>query len=201
MTSQELDTGPGVKTETRMSDKYRALKDAIEAYRETDDLPPQDDVWRVLGNLLAADLRDRFQNRAGTAQPADTACIRRLVTGEDECPCSETRSWVDRELEQIGARDEPPHQPPHSDHATLWLDADSEPAVYSMHVYPGNVLNYTPSKTADPDQQRRNGWFDIINWAEHWGLEVDVAPVSWYNPFRTVNVLFYPPERHHQTDE
>lgn len=29
----------------------------------------------------------------------------------------------------------------------------------------------------------------------------DVALVSWYNPFRTVNVLFYPPERHRQTDE
>jgi len=163
--------------------------------------PRQDDLWRVLGNLLAADLHDRFQNRAGVDKPAATACIRRLITGEDSCRCSDTRSWVDREQEQIGACDEPPHQPPHSDHATLWLDDDGEPAVYSIHIYPGNVLNYTPSKTADPDQQQRNGWFDIVTWAEHWGLEVDVAPVSWYNPFRTVNILFYPPERYRQIDQ
>lgn len=187
----DRDPGPGVKIETKYSDEYRALEAAIKAYREADDLPPQDDLWRVLGNLLAADLRNRFQNRARVDQPADTACIRRLITGEDKCACAETRSWVDREQEEIGARDDPSHKPPHSDHPTLWLDEDGEPAVYSMHVYPGNVLNYLPSTTADPDQQRRNGWFDIINWAEHWGLEVDVDPVSWYNPFSTVNVVFY----------
>jgi hypothetical protein len=187
--------------ETRTSDEYHALNDAIEAFEGSDDLPPQDDLWRVLGNLLAVDLRDRFQNRASVDKPAETACIRRLITGEDNCPCSDTRSWVDREQEQIGARDEPPHQPPHADHTTLWLDEDSEPAVYSMHIYLGNILNYTPSKTADPDQQQRNGWFDIINWAEHWGLEVDVAPISWYNPFCTVDVLFFPPERYGRIDE
>jgi hypothetical protein len=65
-----------------------------------------------------------------------------------------------------------------------------------MHVYPGNILSYRPSKTADPDQQRRNGWIDIMNWAEHGGLEVDVAPISWFHPFTTVNVIIYPPERH-----
>lgn len=41
---------------------------------------------------------------------------------------------------------------------------DDELAVRSMHVCPSNILTYTPSKTADPDQQQRNGWFDIINW-------------------------------------
>ena len=136
-----------------------------------------------------------FQNRADVERPAETACIRRLITGDDDCFCSDARSWVDREREQIGARDEPPHQPPHADHATLWLDEDGEPAVYSMHIYLGNIPNYTPSKIAEADQQR-NGWFDIVTWAEHWGVEVDVATISWYNPFSTINVLLSPPERH-----
>ena len=109
-----------------------------------------------------------FQNRADVERPAETACIRRLITGDDDCFCSDARSWIDREREQIGARDEPPHQPPHADHATLWLDEDGEPAVYSMHIYLGNIPNYTPSKIAEADQQR-NGWFDIVTWAEHWG--------------------------------
>ena len=195
------DVGPELKLETRTSEEYRALEEALDAVEHDADLPPQDDRWRVLGSLLAAELRERFQNRTGIEQPAETACIRRLITGEDACPCSDTRSWAVREREQIGVHDEPPHQPPHADHATLWLDEDDEPAVYSMHVYPGNILNYTPSKTADPDQQQRNGWFDIVKWAEHWGLEVDIAPVSWYNPFRTINVLLSPPERSRQIDQ
>ncbi|GAB3327785.1 hypothetical protein GCM10027355_32280 [Haloplanus salinarum] len=202
--SKDSDTtgvGPELKVETRTSDEYRALEDALKTLQDGAELPPQDDPWRVLGSLLAPDLRDRFQNRAGVEQPADTACIRRLITGEEDCSCADTRSWVDREREQIGTRNDPPHQPPHADHAALWLDGDGEPAVYSMHIYPGNVLNYTPSTTADPDQHQRNGWFDIVNWAEHWGLEVDIAPISWYNPFRTVTVLFYPPERNHQSTE
>jgi hypothetical protein len=53
------------------------------------------------------------------------------------------------------------------------------------------------SKTAalDPEQRQRNGWFDIVQCAEHWGLEIAVMPVSWHNAFVTVNIVFYPPER------
>ena len=38
-----------------------------------------------------------------------------------------------------------------------------------MHIYLGNIPNYTPSKIAEADQQQRNGWLDIVTWAEYWG--------------------------------
>ena len=66
------------------------------------------------------------------------------MTGEDSCTCQQKRDWKQRELETIGARDDPPHAPPYRDHATLWLDESGDPAVYGMHVYPGNVEMVTP---------------------------------------------------------
>lgn len=129
------------------------------------------------------------------SEPTERPCIRRLITGE-ECNCHETRGWKERELEQIGTSDEPPHAPPYRDHATLWLNEDGEPALYGMHVYPGNVEVVTPSKTADSDQQRRNGWMGITRWAREWGLEVGFLSKSWYNIGSTVYVVFYPPERY-----
>lgn len=84
------DVGPGLKLETRTSEEYRAPEEALEALNDAD-LPPQDDRWRVLGNLLAVNLQERFQNRTGVEQPAATACIRRLITGDDECSCSPAR--------------------------------------------------------------------------------------------------------------
>lgn len=45
-----------------------------------------------------------------------------------------------------------------------------------MHLSPGNVELMTPSKAADPDLQRRNGWFNIHDWAAEWGLKVGILP-------------------------
>lgn len=188
--------GPGLTPETRASDEYHALKDAIEAYRTAPDISERDDIWRALGNITAPVLREQFKSAHGLDRPADKACIRRLITGEDECTCSETISWADIEKEKIGKRKEPPHSPPHHDHAELWLDTNGDPAIYSMHVYVGNVMSYLPSKTADPKGNRRNGWFDMVNWARHWGLEIYFSPSSWYYPFAMVNVRFYPPGRY-----
>jgi len=70
-----------------------------------------------------------------------------------------------------------------------------------MHVYPGNVEMVTPLKTADPEQQRRNGWIDICNWAAEWGLKVGFLAKSWYNLGSTVHVVFYPPERYRSDSE
>ncbi len=109
--------------------------------------------------------------------------------GEDECSCD--RSWIDRELETVGKDEKPPHQPPHSDHASLWLDEDGEPAIFSIHVYHPEIQSV--SKTADPEQSQRNGWFDIVECAKHWGLKIAVMPISWYNAFSTVTIVFYPP--------
>jgi hypothetical protein len=174
--------------------EYRQLREAVNGYlnHEPDD-PRYNDIWRALGAMLAEYQRDRFIDGWNLSEPAETACVRRLITGESECTCN--RSWADRERETIGERDDPPHKPPHGDHATLWLGDDDNPAVYSMHIYPGNILNHHPSKTADPDQQQRNGWFDIVEWCAEWGLEISISSMSWYHP-SAVQVVIYPPERH-----
>ena len=52
-----VDVEPGIKLETRTSAEYRSLEEALEALKDDVDLPPQDDLWRMLGNLLAAELR------------------------------------------------------------------------------------------------------------------------------------------------
>ncbi|RJX47487.1 hypothetical protein [Halonotius pteroides] len=175
--------------------EYRQLEEAVEAYLDHDaDDPRYDNIWRALGAILGGYQRDVFIDAFDLAEPADSACIRRLITGDGECSCS-VRSWKKREREKIGDLDEPPHSPPHSDHATLWLDENGNPAMYGMHLYMGNVEQVTPSKTADPDQRQRNGWFDIVNWAAEWGLEVSFMPKSWYHLGTTVHVVIYPPER------
>jgi hypothetical protein len=83
----------------------------------------------------------------------------------------------------------PPHAPPASDHASLWLD-DGEAALYSMHVYPWNI------ERLESEEPLHNLWFDVFEFASEWGLEVSVLPKSWYNLGSTVQVVFYPPERY-----
>jgi hypothetical protein len=74
-------------------------------------------------------------------------------------------------LEADDDPDGPPHAPPASDHATLWLD-DGEPALYSMHVYPGNI------ELIEAEEPPHNQWFDLFEFASTWGLEVSVLPKS-----------------------
>lgn len=170
------------------SPAYRAFVSTAQEYTN-DDQESGVGVRRAIADALENHLRERFKNAWKIDSTADTACFRCLITGENECNCD--RSWVDHELEIVGEGDEPPH----SDHASLWLDEDDEPAVYSMHV--SHPERQMVSKTAapDPEQRQRNGWFDIVDCAEHWGLEIAVMPVSWYNAFSTVNIVFYPPEQ------
>lgn len=61
-----------------------------------------------------------------------------------------------------------------------------------MHVH--HPEQQRVSQTADPEQRQRNGWVDIRHCAEHWGVESAVMPVSWYNAFSTINIVFYRPE-------
>lgn len=188
---------PGPSCPVPSWDEFDQLREAVLDYLDHEPSDPAwDDIWRALAAIMGEHQRDAFMQAFDLEAVAEKPCIRRLITGEDECTCHETRSWEERELETIGARDEPPHSPPHHDHATLWLDENDDPALYGMHVYPGGVEMVTPSKTADTDQQRRNGWFDIFNWASEWGLEVGILPKSWYSLGSTVHVVFYPPERY-----
>jgi hypothetical protein len=188
---------PGPNEPVPAWDEYDQLKEAIHDYLDHEpDNPQWNDIWRALAAIMGESQRDAFVDAFDLAQPAETPCIRRLITGEESCTCQQKRDWKQRELETIGARDDPPHAPPYRDHSTLWLDESGDPAVYGMHVYPGNVEMVTPSKTADPDQQQRNGWMDITRWAREWGLEVGFLAKSWYNLGSTVHVVFYPPERY-----
>ncbi|NGM71362.1 hypothetical protein G6M89_20580 [Natronolimnobius sp. AArcel1] len=172
--------------------EYSSFLREVREYADADH-EPGEGVCRAIADALEADLKKRFRAYWSVEEPADgPACIRRVITGDDECNCTSTRSWIDREHERIGARDKPPHKPPYSDHATLWLD-DGDPVLYSIHIYGPEVE--VVSKTAAPEgERRRNGWFDLISFAEHWGLEIGITPFSWYNAFSTINVVFYSPE-------
>lgn len=80
--------------------------------------------------MLGEYQRDAFVGAFDLDRPAETACIRRLITGEGTCP---------HVMKEAGGKDPPPYKPPAADHSTLWLDEDGEPAVFSMHVYLGNI--------------------------------------------------------------
>jgi hypothetical protein len=163
--------------------EYDQLKTALHEYldHEPDD-PAWDDIWRALAAILGEYQRDAFIQAFDLAEPAETACIRRLITGAEACPHGA--------LEADPDPDGPPHSSPADDHATLWLDEDGTPALYGMHVYPGNI------ERLDTPEPPYNQWFDLFEFAATWGLEVSVLPTSWYNLGSTVHVVFYPPERY-----
>jgi len=106
---------------------------------------------------------------------------RHRESSDNECPYNP----LEADTDPTG----PPHSPPASDHANLWLD-DGEPAVYSMHVYPGNI------EQPDDAEPPYNQWFDLFKFAAEWDLEVSVLGKSWYNLGSTVQIVFYPPERY-----
>jgi len=173
------------------SSEYSEFVQVVQEYAAADH-EPGESVTVALADALEDHLREKFKSYWGVEEEAPTACIRRVITGESECSCTSTRSWVDRERETVGDRDEPPHAPPHRDHATLWLD-EGEPVLYSMHIY--GPESQTVSRTAAPDDEGvRNGWFDILNFAREWGLQAAVTPFSWYYMSSTVNIVFYSPE-------
>jgi len=173
---------PGPNEPVPAWDEYKQLREVVNDYldHQPDD-PAWDDIWRALGAIMGEYQRDAFVEAFDIDEPAETACIRRLITGEAECP----HSPLEADSDPSG----PPHKPPASDHATLWLD-DGEPAVYSIHVYPGNI------ERLDAEDPPYNLWFDVFEFAAEWGLEVSILPKSWYNLGSTVHIVFYPPERY-----
>jgi hypothetical protein len=173
---------PGPSEPIQSWDEYNQLREAIHEYLDHDpDDPAWQDIWRAIGAILGEYQRDAFVQAFDLDEPAEKACIRRLITGDDTCTHSPLKADSDP--------DGPPHKPPASDHATLWLDEDGEPALYGMHVYPGNI------ERLDAKEPPHNLWFDVFAFAQQWGLEVSVLPKSWYSIGSTVHVVFYPPER------
>jgi len=182
MTDRDAPT-PGPNAPVPAWPEYDQLRDALQAYLDHEPPKPQyADVWRAIAAILGEYQRDAFVDAFDLDQPAAKPCIRRLITGDAECPHSP--------LEADSDPQGPPHKPPASDHATLWLDEDGEPALYGMHVYPGNI------ELLDAVEPPRNQWFEVFEFAAEWGLEVSILPTSWYNLGSTVHVVFYPPERY-----
>ncbi|GGN26959.1 hypothetical protein [Halarchaeum nitratireducens] len=174
------------------SREYSEFVDAVAEYAAGEH-EPGEDVYRAVADALAEELRERFRQGWGLDEEAETPCLRRVITGADECTCSSTRSWADRERETIGARDDPPHAAPHSDHAELWLD-DGEPVLYAMHPSGLSVSSVSKTAVGEDGKQIRNGWFDVLEFAQAWGLEFAVMPVSHYHAFSRTCVVFYAPE-------
>jgi hypothetical protein len=163
--------------------EYNQLKAALHDYLDHE--PPDPawaDIWRALAAILGEYQRDAFIRAFDLAEPAETPCIGRLITGAETCPHDVLKDDADA--------DGPPHSPPADDHATLWLDDDGEPVLYGTHVYPANI------ERLDAPEPPRNQWFNPFEFAAEWGLEVSVLPKSWCNLGSTVHVVFYAPERY-----
>jgi len=64
--------------------EYDQLKTALHEYldHEPDD-PAWDDIWRALAAILGDYQRDAFIQTFDLAEPAETPCIRRLITGAE----------------------------------------------------------------------------------------------------------------------
>ena len=89
-----------------------ALEEALQKYLDHD--PPDPtyrDVWRAIATIPGEYQRDAFINAFGLDNTAERPCIRRLITGEKECPYTP--------LEADSDPQGPPHAPPSSDHAIL----------------------------------------------------------------------------------
>ena len=68
--------------------EYRQLREAVNDYLNHDpDDPRYNDIWRALGAILAEYQRDRFIDEWYLSEPAATACVRCLVTGDSNFTC------------------------------------------------------------------------------------------------------------------
>lgn len=153
------------------TEEFEDLKAAVEAYVETNLPSGEDYIERALAKILWEHRRDRFAESHGLAGVAETACIARLIDDDlDECPHSPGTHELN-------------HSPPAADHPTLWLDDDGDPAMYSMHVYHGDLHDSMGDKP-------HSRWFDIIGWARDNRLDVGTRK-SWYNP-STTQIVFEP---------
>lgn len=168
-------------------EEYRGLRQAVHEYidHEPDD-PDWVDIWRALAAIMSAYQRQQFLQAFGLDEPAEVACIRRLITDGDECPHS---PGSDTEHPHL------PHEPPASDNATLWL-ADGDPALFSMHVTPDSFGRLRHDHQQEGETPADTDWLEIFEFAAEQGLEVSVLPTSWYEIGSTVQIVLYPPERY-----
>ncbi len=65
---------------------YRAFVSTVQEHAD-DDQEPGEGVRRALADALSHNLRERFNDYWKVDETADTACLRRLITGEERCNC------------------------------------------------------------------------------------------------------------------
>lgn len=160
--------------------EFEQLETAVEQYLDHDAPDARwDNILRPLSVLLAARQRRWFVEGNGLSEPAQRACIARLIDGLAECPHDD--GWRTDELHA------PPHGPPGDDNATLWLDGEGEPALYEMHVHHEDMVHHG----GDPSNDR---WLDVFAFAHHHGLGATVLPHSYYHLGSAIHVVFYPLE-------
>jgi hypothetical protein len=94
--TQKPDDGlptPGPNEPVPAWDEYRQLREAVHDYLDHDpDDPAWDDIWRALGAIMGEYQRDAFAQAFDLDEPAEQACIRRLITGDDGRPSPTARS-------------------------------------------------------------------------------------------------------------
>lgn len=67
--------------------EYRQLREAVHDYldHEPDD-PQWADIWKALAAIMCEYQRDAFVQAFDLDEPAEQACIRRLITGDESAP-------------------------------------------------------------------------------------------------------------------
>jgi hypothetical protein len=80
---------PGPNPPVPSWEEYDQLREAVEDYldHQPDD-PTWNDIWRALGAIMGEYQRDALIEAFGVDERAESACVRRLITDEDECPHS-----------------------------------------------------------------------------------------------------------------
>ncbi|EMA66211.1 hypothetical protein C462_16301 [Halorubrum distributum JCM 13916] len=75
---------PGANDPLPSWTEYKQLRDAVKDYldHEPDD-PAWNDIWRALGAIMGEYQRDAFAQAFDLGEPAEQACIRRLITGDE----------------------------------------------------------------------------------------------------------------------
>ena len=87
---------PGPNEPVPSWDEYDQLRSAIHDYLDHEPTDPAwDDIWRAFGAIMGDYQRNAFVEAFNLDEPAEQACIRRLITGEEECTHSPIESNSD----------------------------------------------------------------------------------------------------------
>ncbi|WP_240150037.1 hypothetical protein [Haloarcula sp. JP-Z28] len=78
---------PGPNEPVPAWDEYRQLREAVHDFLDNEpEDPTWADIWKALGAIMGEYQRDAFAQAFDLDAPAETACIRRLITGDASAP-------------------------------------------------------------------------------------------------------------------